>query len=150
MNASAAGKEGTGNLANPLTGIRYKQYGLEGGPYLGFPEIHDVYGDGSIVVVPAPGHTPGQRDYIRVAAQWNALRVRWQLGMAAGRHHSARSPAIRISDAEGTRENLLRMIAIKERLPELIIVPAHDERLLPKCRCCLRQAARPAVRDRGT
>ena len=32
------------------------------------------------------------------------------------------------SDAEGTRENLLRMIAIKERLPELIIVPAHDIR----------------------
>jgi hypothetical protein len=32
------------------------------------------------------------------------------------------------SDAEGTRENLLRMIALKERLPELIIVPAHDMR----------------------
>lgn len=31
-------------------------------------------------------------------------------------------------DAEGTRENLLRMIAIKERLPEMIIVPAHDMR----------------------
>ena len=29
MNASAAGKEGTGNLVN-LTGIRYKQYGFEG------------------------------------------------------------------------------------------------------------------------
>jgi transposase len=28
-------------------------------PYLGFPESHGVYGDGSIVVVPAPGHTPG-------------------------------------------------------------------------------------------
>jgi N-acyl homoserine lactone hydrolase len=32
------------------------------------------------------------------------------------------------SDAQGTRENLLRMIAIKERLPDLIIVPAHDMR----------------------
>jgi N-acyl homoserine lactone hydrolase len=32
------------------------------------------------------------------------------------------------SDAEGNRENLLRMIAFKERLPELIIVPAHDMR----------------------
>jgi N-acyl homoserine lactone hydrolase len=29
-------------------------------------------------------------------------------------------------DAEANRENLLRMIALKERLPELIIVPAHD------------------------
>jgi N-acyl homoserine lactone hydrolase len=32
------------------------------------------------------------------------------------------------SDEEGTRQNLLYMIAIKERLPELIIVPAHDMR----------------------
>jgi len=31
-------------------------------------------------------------------------------------------------DAEGNRENLLRMTALKERLPELIIVPAHDMR----------------------
>src|SRR6516165_9820612 len=42
-----------------FTGIRYEEYGFEGGPYLGFPSSHDVYGDGSIVVVPAPGHTPG-------------------------------------------------------------------------------------------
>jgi hypothetical protein len=27
-----------------------------------------------------------------------------------------------------TRENILRMVALKERLPELIIVPAHDMR----------------------
>ena len=26
---------------------------------LGFPRSHDVYGDGAIVCVPAPGHTPG-------------------------------------------------------------------------------------------
>jgi N-acyl homoserine lactone hydrolase len=32
------------------------------------------------------------------------------------------------TDAEGNRENLLRMVALKERLPELIIVPAHDMR----------------------
>ena len=31
-------------------------------------------------------------------------------------------------DAAGTRQNLLRMIAIKQRLPDLIIVPAHDMR----------------------
>ena len=40
-------------------GVRYEEYAFEGGPYLGFPASHDVYGDGSIVVVPAPGHTPG-------------------------------------------------------------------------------------------
>jgi len=34
--------------------------------------------------------------------------------------------------AEGTRENLLHMIAIKERLPGLVIVPAHDIRAFAK------------------
>jgi len=32
------------------------------------------------------------------------------------------------TDAKQNRENLLRMVALKERLPELIIVPAHDIR----------------------
>jgi len=35
-----------------FTGIPYKEYGFEGGYYLGFPVSHDVYGDGSAVVVP--------------------------------------------------------------------------------------------------
>ena len=52
-------KGGNGQFGRPFTGIRYEEYGFEGGPYLGFPESHDVYGDGSIIVVPAPGHTPG-------------------------------------------------------------------------------------------
>ena len=42
-----------------FTGIRYEEYGFKGGPYVGFSVSHDVYGDGSIVVVPASGHTPG-------------------------------------------------------------------------------------------
>ena len=36
------------------------------------------------------------------------------------------------SDVEGNRENMERMIALKERLPELIIVPAHDMRPFAK------------------
>jgi N-acyl homoserine lactone hydrolase len=32
------------------------------------------------------------------------------------------------TDPESNRQNLLRIIALKERLPELIIVPAHDMR----------------------
>src|SRR6516164_2569042 len=50
---------GSGQFGKPFTRIRYEEYGFEGGAYLGFPRSHDVYGDGSIVVVPAPGHTPG-------------------------------------------------------------------------------------------
>src|SRR5262249_51191617 len=44
-------------LARSFDGITYEEYGFEGGPYLGFAKSHDLYGDGSVVVVPAPGHT---------------------------------------------------------------------------------------------
>jgi N-acyl homoserine lactone hydrolase len=61
---NAAGKrwidskaEGT-EVMNSFRGLNYKQYDFEGGPYLGFPQSHDVWGDGSVVIVPAPGHTP--------------------------------------------------------------------------------------------
>jgi glyoxylase-like metal-dependent hydrolase (beta-lactamase superfamily II) len=52
-------KGGSGQFGKPFPNIRYEEYGFEGGPYLGFPASHDVDGDGSLVVVPAPGHTPG-------------------------------------------------------------------------------------------
>jgi N-acyl homoserine lactone hydrolase len=34
---------------------------LRGRTYLGFARSHGVHGDGSVVCVPAPGHTPGSR-----------------------------------------------------------------------------------------
>jgi glyoxylase-like metal-dependent hydrolase (beta-lactamase superfamily II) len=50
-------KSGPMDFCRLFNGIDYEEYGFEGGPYLGFPRSHDVYGDGSIVVVPAAGHT---------------------------------------------------------------------------------------------
>jgi glyoxylase-like metal-dependent hydrolase (beta-lactamase superfamily II) len=37
----------------------FQEYAFDGGPYMGFTQFRDLYGDGSIVIVPAPGHTPG-------------------------------------------------------------------------------------------
>jgi glyoxylase-like metal-dependent hydrolase (beta-lactamase superfamily II) len=115
-----------------FAGIRYEEYGFEGGPYLGFPHSHDVYSDGSIVIVPAPGHTPGSV-FIFVTLH-NGTRyafvgdVVWQLEGITLREERPWVSRKSDSNAKGNRENLLRMIAIKERLPELIIVPAHDIR----------------------
>jgi glyoxylase-like metal-dependent hydrolase (beta-lactamase superfamily II) len=126
-------KGGHGQFGKPFTGIRYEEYGFEGGPYLGFPESHDVYGDGSIIVVPAPGHTPGS--VIIFVTLYSGARYAlvgdlvWQLeGITLREERSWLIRRVVDSDAAGTRQNLLRMIAIKERLPELIIVPAHDMR----------------------
>ena len=31
-------------------------------------------------------------------------------------------------DPAGTRQNLLKMVSVMERFPEMIVVPAHDQR----------------------
>ena len=123
-----------------FTGINYVEYGFEGGPYLGFPASHDVYGDGSIVVVPAFGHTPGS--VIIFVTLLSGTRYAfvgdlvWQLeGITEREERPWITRRKADTDAEANRKNLLHMIALKERMPELIIVPAHDIRAfdeLPK------------------
>jgi glyoxylase-like metal-dependent hydrolase (beta-lactamase superfamily II) len=126
-------KSGDMDFCRLFTGISYEEYAFEGGPYLGFPRSHDVYGDGSIVVVPAFGHTPGSviifvtlDDGTRYAFVGDVV---WQLeGITQREEHPWITRRRADTDAESNRENLLRMIALKERLPGLIIVPAHDTR----------------------
>ena len=126
-------KSGDMDLCKLFTGIRYEEYGFDGGPYLGFPASHDVYGDGSIVVVPAPGHTPGSVIiFVTLPTGKHYAFVGdlvWQLeGITQREERPWITRRKADTNAQGTRENLLRMIALKERLPELIIVPAHDIR----------------------
>src|SRR5499425_1752407 len=116
-----------------FTGINYVEYAFEGGPYLGFPASHDVYGDGSIVIVPAFGHTPGS--VITFVTLANGTRyafvgdVVWQLEGIIEREERPWITRRRgDTDLKANGENLLRLVALKERLPDLIIVPAHDIR----------------------
>src|SRR5262249_50748135 len=37
----------------------FQGYAFDPVPYLGFDQSRDLYRDGSIVIVPVPGHTPG-------------------------------------------------------------------------------------------
>ena len=127
-------KSGPLDFCKLFTGIRYEEYGFEGGAYLGFPQSHDVYGDGSIVVVPAPGHTPGSG--IVFVTLHNGTRYAFVgdlvYQMEGITLREERSWLVRKmggdEDAAGNRENLLHVIALKERLPDLIIVPAHEMR----------------------
>ena len=127
-------KSGPMDFCKLFSGIRYKEYRFEGGPYLGFPASHDVYSDGSIVVVPAPGHTPGS--VIIFVTLDNGTRYAFVgdlvYQMEGITQREERSWLVRKMGADqdtvGNRENLLRLIALKERFPELIIVPAHDMR----------------------
>lgn len=116
-----------------FSGVRYEEYGFEGGPYLGFSKSHDVYSDGSIVVVPAPGHTPGS--VIVFVALPNRSRFAFVGDLAWQREgileREERPWLVRFfadDDASGVRTHLVAMSAIATRFPEITLVPAHDAR----------------------
>lgn len=114
-------------------GARWVEYGFEGGPYLGFPKHRDVYGDGAVVIVPAPGHTPGS--VIVFVALPDGKRhafvgdLAWQREGITEREERPWLPRMLADrDAAGVRESLLRMSAIVARFPDINLVPAHDAR----------------------
>jgi glyoxylase-like metal-dependent hydrolase (beta-lactamase superfamily II) len=120
-------------VAHSIQGVRYETYQFNKGPYLGFPASNDVYGDGSVVIVPAPGHTPGsvilfvtlpsRKRYALVGdATWQQEGIRYREERPWFTRMSADG------DASAARETLRRMSAIAERYPDLVIVPAHDIR----------------------
>ena len=145
-------KSGDMDFCKLFTGIHYEEYGFEGGPYLGFPVSHDVYGDGSIVVVPAFGHTPGSVIiFVTLANRAHYAFVGdlvWQLeGITEREERPWITRRKADTDSEANRANLLHVIAVTERLPDLIIVPAHDMRAFARIPRLAVQAARPVVKD---
>jgi glyoxylase-like metal-dependent hydrolase (beta-lactamase superfamily II) len=122
-------------LARSFGDLAYKAYGFPDGPYLGFESSFDVFEDGSVVVVPAPGHTPGS---VIVFATLASGRRYALIGDLAWQKEGVEIPAERPwlprrligeNDAD-TRRELARMHRLKAAVPDLIIVPAHDQRVL--------------------
>ncbi|MGD0609798.1 MAG: MBL fold metallo-hydrolase [Streptosporangiaceae bacterium] len=109
-------------------GHEIQDYELNGPPYLGFPASFDVYGDGSLVVALAGGHTPGS--VVVFATMPSGQRyafigdLTWQLD---GIRRRAERPLLlrklADSDPRQVRQGLLRVIALADLMQ---IVPAHD------------------------
>ncbi len=113
-----------------FTGLEIRTYAFDGPPYLGFPASHDVWGDGSIVLVPATGHTPGSIIAFLTLPTGKRYALigdlTWQLDGIQAR--AERPLLLRLAadtDAGQVRENLLRMISLAGLVE---IVPAHDVR----------------------
>src|SRR5262249_32820736 len=106
---------------------------FEGGPSLGFDRSHDLYGDGSIVIVPAPGHTPGS--VVTFVALPGGARYAfvgdlvWELqGLIEREARPWLASEMIGEDLGAVQESMLRLSAIAVRYPQIAIVPAHDGR----------------------
>jgi glyoxylase-like metal-dependent hydrolase (beta-lactamase superfamily II) len=103
-------------------------YGFSGPPYLGFPSSFDVYGDGSVVIALAGGHTTGSVVVLVTVPSGKRYAfigdLTWQLdGIRRRVERPLLLRKLADTDPEQVRQGLLRMIALDGLMQ---IVPAHD------------------------
>ena len=107
---------------------------LTDGPYYGFESSHDLFGDGSVVAVAMGGHTPGSLGiFVNFASGKRYLfggDVSWT---REGFEWPAEKPWIsrRTVDQnpELVRRRLVQVHSLMARDLNLVVVPAHDERV---------------------
>jgi glyoxylase-like metal-dependent hydrolase (beta-lactamase superfamily II) len=98
------------------------------------PDPSTFYGDGSIVFVPLPGHTPGS---IGMFVNLRSGKRFFFIGDLTWALEGVELPAERpwISrklvdrDEAQVRASIIKVHRLSKRYPELVIVPAHDRRV---------------------
>jgi glyoxylase-like metal-dependent hydrolase (beta-lactamase superfamily II) len=89
-----------------------------------FTEGLDLMGDGSLVVLPTPGHTPGSVSLLVRRRDLPPLLMVGDLTYEAALLERRQLPGV------GDRDELARttekVISLAQRLPGLVILPAHD------------------------
>lgn len=120
-------------LLRSFADIRYQRYRFEHGPYLGYPRSLDVWGDGSIVIVPAPGHTPGSiLIFLTLPSAQRMLLLGDLVWQIEGIERPAERPWLARhligEDSAQVRAQIAQVAALHQRLPEIQLLPAHDAR----------------------
>ncbi len=111
---------------------RAKAIDVSAGPFLSWPEHADLTGDGAVVVVPLPGHTPGSVGVrVRLPDGRSAFLVGDTVWVREG--YEAREPKGLLAtgfDAEPETNDvqIQRLWALHRSDPNLLILPAHDRR----------------------
>jgi glyoxylase-like metal-dependent hydrolase (beta-lactamase superfamily II) len=116
-----------GGVRDSLAGRVAVGYDLDGPPVLTFASSHDLFGDGSVVLVDLAGHTPGSVGILlHTNAGWvllagDAAWHTWQIEDI--RQKSSYPGGIADVDRSETFRTLHRLHAVKDRVT---IVPTHD------------------------
>jgi N-acyl homoserine lactone hydrolase len=123
---AAKERDGVYRLVSP--GHEIHEYEFTGPPYLGFPSSLDVYDDGSVVIVPVGGHTPGSVVIFVTLPSGKRFAfvgdLTWQLdGVRRRVERPWLMRKLADSDPEQVRHGLLLVIALADLVQ---IVPAHD------------------------
>jgi N-acyl homoserine lactone hydrolase len=109
-------------------------FDFTGGPYENFDRSLDLFNDGSVVLVPLPGHTTGSTGiFVNLHSGKRFLftgDLTWAL---EGFELPAERPwlARRLADYDEAevRRSIIKVHQLMRKYPDLIVVPAHDRRV---------------------
>ncbi len=97
-----------------------------------FTEACDLMGDGSLVVLPTPGHLEGSVSMLVRRGERPPLLLIGDLTYAEALLQRDQFPAI--GNRAQLRQSFAKVRALKARLPDLVILPAHDSSAAEKLR----------------
>ncbi|HMX27173.1 MAG TPA: MBL fold metallo-hydrolase [Blastocatellia bacterium] len=114
--------------------LNVRTFDFTGGAYENFDRSLDVFGDGSVVLVPLPGHTDGSLGvFVNLRSGKRFLftgDLTWALEgfeLPAERPWMARK-LVDADEAE-VRRSIVKVHWLMKKYPDLIVVPAHDRRV---------------------
>ena len=107
---------------------------LTGPAYENFDRSLDLHGDGSIVFVPLPGHTPGSIGmFVNLRSGKRFLFIgdlTWALeGIELPAERPWLSRKLVDRDEAQVRASIVKVHQLSKRYPDLVVVPAHDRRV---------------------
>ena len=111
-----------------IPGARWRPIEFEpsGDPLLSmFDGCYDLFGDGSMILLPTPGHTLGSMSMlVRTEGMPSVLLCG---DLAYGAEFIRRDQVPGTGDEATLRHSYAQVRALMEKLPGLIVVPAHDD-----------------------
>jgi N-acyl homoserine lactone hydrolase len=122
-----------------LSGAKWRQ--IEFAPtndplFASFGGCYDVMGDGSMTLLPTPGHTPGSMSMLVRSRGLPPILLVGDLTYELDLLMNDQVPGI--GDAAALRSSFAKVRAMKDQLPDMLLLPAHD----PKATAALRQAVK--------
>jgi glyoxylase-like metal-dependent hydrolase (beta-lactamase superfamily II) len=97
------------------------------GPFPGFDRSQDLFGDGSVVLLPTPGHTPG---HIAVLVRMDSYHILCTGDTLYTLRHLALDQVrpLAVSQKSWTRQadSIRRIQRLRHEIPSTVMAPAHD------------------------
>ena len=101
-----------------------------------FAQVFDLMGDGSMLVLPTPGHLEGSVSMLVRGGERPPLLFIGDLTYDEGLLQRDQFPAI--GNKDELQASFAKVRALKERMPDLVILPAHDFAAADKLRAAAR------------